>query len=458
LPAIEATTRRSRTLPLLCLLVVATAACGSWKRVGVVDPETPPERLPEIFDPTNTYREMGLLADRGPLGFVGTARILAGSQPDSLLLVIALSMRSRGFSFKREGDQFVAQYRVQSVLRTTTRQVAVAQREETVRVGSFRETQRSDESLIFQQFLSAPPGDYLLSVSVRDRNSTNEGRVEVSITVPELARTAISLPIAVYSVTPRRSLERPPELVINPRSSIQFGTDSLRFYIETYGLAPGSAITLAAVDGAGRTAWTDSVRVDSEAVVHGFVVLVPPAPLSIGRYDLQLSQGGTLTASTPFLVAFSDQFAVGKLQDIVSLLRYFAPPDTLRALLNAPESERAAAWQHFFQSTDPNHATPENEAIDAYLHRVQIANERFRDEGVAGWLTERGEVFITLGEPSEMFDRRHDMQSNGGTIVWTYYEHRLTLYFYDDGGFGRYRLAPGSRAEYQRIVNRLREQ
>lgn len=457
MPAIEVVTRCSRTVPLWCLLVVAAAACGSWKRVGVVDADVPPERLPEIFDPTNAYREMGLLADRGPLGFVGTARILAGSQSDSLLVVVALSMRSRGFSFKREGDQFVGRYRVESVLRTTTRQVAAVQREETVRVGSFRETQRSDESLIFQQFLSAPPGDYLLSVTVRDRNSTNEGRVESPITVPALARTAISLPIAVYAATPRRSLERPPELVINPRSSMRFGSDSLRFYIETYGLTPGSAITLAAVDGAGRTSWTDSVRVDSAGAVRGFVVSVPPAPLSIGRYDLQLSQGGTLMATTPFLVAFSDQFAVGRLQDIVSLLRYFAPGDTLRALLNTPESERAAAWQHFYLSTDPNPATPENEAIEAYLRRVQIANERFRDEGGPGWLTERGEVFITLGEPSEMFDRRREMQNNGGTVVWTYYEYRLTLYFYDDGGFGRYRLAPGSRAEYQRVVNRLRE-
>ena len=287
--------------------------------------------------------------------------------------------------------------------------------------------------------------------------STNEGRVEVPISVPALSRTAVSLPVAVYTVTPRRSLENPPTMVMNPRASMQFGADSLHFYLEAYGLGPGSTFTLAAVDGAGRTAWTDSIVVDSAAAVRGFVIAVPPQPLSIGRYDLQISQGGTLMASTPFLVAFSDQFAVGKLQDIVSLLRYFAPPDTLRALLTAPESERAAAWQHFYQATDPNPATQENEAIEAYLHRVQIANERFRDEGVAGWLTERGEVFITLGEPNEQFDRRRDMANNGGTIVWRYYEYRLTLYFYDDGGFGRYRLAPGSRSEYQRVVNRLQQ-
>lgn len=441
----------------LCLACLAPVACGSWKRVGVADPETPPERLPEIFDPSNTYREMGLLADRGPLGFVGTARILAGSSPDSLVIIIALSMKSRGLSFKREGDQFVAQYRVESVLRAGGRQVANAQRDERVRVTSFRETQRNDESVIFQQFITAAPGDYLLAVNVRDRNSTNEGRVEVPITVPALARTAVSLPIAVYEATPRTSLDHAPELVLNPRSSMQFGADSLRFYLETYGMAPGTTVVLAAVDAAGRTAWTDSVRVDSARAVQGFLVSVPPAPLSIGRFDLQLSQGGTLMATTPFLVAFSDVFAVGKLADIVSLLRYFANPDTLRALLNTPEAERAAAWQRFYRNTDPNPATPENEAIEQYLRRVQVANERFRDEGGPGWLTERGEVYITLGEPSEMFDRRREMQSNGGTIVWNYYEYRLTLYFYDDGGFGRYRLAPGSRAEYRRVVNRLRE-
>ncbi len=443
-------------LPALALM--GAASCGSWKRVG--EPETAPapsERLPQLFDPSFAYRQMGLLTDNGPLGFIGTVRVIAGPRPDSMLVMVGLSLRNHGFAFRRDGDQFVAEYHADVTLRGAAGTVAAqVSREERVQVASFRETQRADESIIFQQFLTALPGQYVVAVSVRDRNSANTGRVEAPLTVPPLRAQALSLPIAVYRATPRRTLDSAPGLVMNPRQVVQYGADSLFFYLETYGVPAGTRLVLSAVDGAGQASWADTIRVESLAPVIGRTIAVPPGPLSIGRYELRLDEDGTLMASTPFLVAFSDVYAAANLEDIVSLLRFFAPIDTLRALLRAPVSERGAAWQRFWKSTDPNPATAENEAIDEYLRRVQIANDRFRDEGMPGWLTERGEVFISLGEPSEVLDRRPDTAGRGRFIVWTYLDYRLTLNFVDDTGFGHYRLDPRSRAEFQRVANRVR--
>ena len=437
-------------------MLPALLSCGSWRRVGEEDPESPIEQLPQLIDPTMAYREMGLLSDNGPLGFVGTARILATENPDSLLVLVALSLRNRGFTFRRDGDQFLAEYRVEITMRQGARQAALVQRDERVRVAAFRETQRSDESIIFQHFLKAAPGDYVLAVMARDRNSPNSGRVEIPVTVPALQGTAVSLPIAVYRATPRATLDETPAMIANPRSAITFGADTLRFYIETYGVRPGVVLQLSAVDGQDRTLWSDSVRVDSSGPLRGFVVTLPPASFSIGRYELRLAQRGTIMATTPFLVAFSDAFAVSRLEDIVSLLRYFAPPDSLRALLNAPPEQRGAAWQRFWRNNDPNPATPENEAIDEYLRRVQVSNERFRDESMPGWLTDRGEVYINLGEPSDIRENRGDATGRGRSIVWSYQDFRLTLLFYDDSGFGRLRLEPQSRSEFLRTVNRLK--
>jgi hypothetical protein len=70
-------------------------------------------------------------------------------------------------------------------------------------------------------------------------------------------------------------------------------------------------------------------------------------------------------------------------------------------------------------------------------------------------MTERGEVFIALGEPSEVLDRRPDVQGRNRWIQWQYLEHRLVLSFFDDTGFGRYRMDPRSRSEFMRISNRL---
>src|SRR5207245_1225991 len=78
-------------------------------------------------------------------------------------------------------------------------------------------------------------------------------------------------------------------------------------------------------------------------------------------------------------------------------------------------------WREFWKATDPVPLTPENEAVDDYFRRVQQANIRFPDEGQPGWLTERGEVFITLGEPDEMTDLSSGIDRNGTRLLrWTY--------------------------------------
>jgi hypothetical protein len=37
-------------------------------------------------------------------------------------------------------------------------------------------------------------------------------------------------------------------------------------------------------------------------------------------------------------------------------------------------------------------------------------------------------------------------------LRWTYTQERLVLFFEDQNGFGRFRLTPSSRAEYQRVL------
>ena len=48
--------------------------------------------------------------------------------------------------------------------------------------------------------------------------------------------------------------------------------------------------------------------------------------------------------------------------------------------------------------------------------------------------------------------------SRGGTAVirWTYNTLQLVLLFVDQTGFGRFRLTPSSRADYMRVLARVR--
>jgi GWxTD domain-containing protein len=410
-----------------------------------------------LFDPTAVYQALGYITGAGQVRFVGNARMLAGRSPDTALAVVALSMQNRYFAFRREANGFAASYRVELAFRQGTTLAQQVVRDERVVVGTFAEAQRAEESIIYQEFVQVPAGEYRLSIVVRDQNGPGVGRYDGTFRVPRLELPAIATPIAVYRATPRTDLAAVPDIVANPRGTVDYGTDSLRFYVETYGLPAGSTLVVAALDSAANLGWADTTRLDSAAALRPFVFAVAPSLLSLGRHELRVGMaGGGVVAQASFLVAFSGQWIVGNFDEMVSLLRYFTTPDTLRKLAQTPPEERAAAWRKFWHDTDPNPATPENEALDRYFARLRVASEQFRDEGIPGWLTDRGEVFITLGPPDQVIDPHPDFRGRGRFIEWNYDQLNLTLYFVDDAGFGRLRLDPASRSEFDRVVNRLR--
>ncbi len=426
--------------------------------MGAPEPQTPgPAPVTAAIDPAVVYRQMGLVTGAGQIPFVGSVHLLAGATPDTAVAIIALSLENRQLTFQREANAFAAGYRVEIAFRQGVNLVQQLVRDERVVVSTFRETQRADESVIFQDHLSVPVGEYQIGISVRDRNGPNVGRYEAAFSVPPLQAPAIAAPVPVYRASVRTDLATTPDLLVNPRSTVEFGVDTARFYVETYGLPASSAVVVSALDAQQRVVWADTSRLDSTRSPAAVEVALPPVSLSLGRYELRVApQGGSVVASAPFLVAFSGQWVVANFDEMISLLRYFTSADTLRALSSAPPDQRAAAWRKFYHDTDPNPATPENEALNQYFARLEEANQRFRDEGVPGWLTDRGEVLITLGEPDEILDRRSEMQGRGRMIVWTYTQLRLTLYFVDDSGFGHFRLDPSSRSEFLQVVNRLR--
>jgi GWxTD domain-containing protein len=412
-----------------------------------------------VFDPTATFRQMGLIAEGGAISIVGSVRLLAGASADSTLVLVSLSLHNRGLTFRRDGDGFVAGYRVELVFRQGNDIVQQMARDERVRVASFRETLRTEESIIFQQFVPVRVGDYVINITVRDRGGPNTARSEVTARIPALEPPAVSHPIAVYEARPRTSTGAPPTLVVNPRNAVAYGSDTLRFYLETYGLPAGSALAMEVDDPTGRQVWVDTAVVTERQPVSGRVIVVPPSRLVLGRHELKVGiAGGGVVAAASFLVAFSDLWAISNFEDMVSLLRYFPPADTLRALANASPEQRAAAWLSFWRETDPNPLTPENELLDQYFARLRAANQRFSDEGTPGWLTDRGEVLISIGEPDQVYDPRPDIQGRGRVITWIYNNYRLQLYFVDDAGFGRFRIDPRSRSEYLVVLNRLRRQ
>ena len=82
-------------------------------------------------------------------------------------------------------------------------------------------------------------------------------------------------------------------------------------------------------------------------------------------------------------------------------LRWFTAPYRLKALHDATPEARPEAWAAFVKATDSSPLTPANEDLVDYFTRLMEVATRYREEGTPGWMTDRGKVYLGLGEPDQ---------------------------------------------------------
>jgi GWxTD domain-containing protein len=439
------------------------------------------------FDPSRIYAAMGLIAAPEPIPFVASVSFLAGSTPDTTLAVVTLSLPNRALTFAREGERYRAAYEARLDVKQGLQTARHVEAPQVVRVATFKETTRDDESIIFQQILSLAPGQYGLDIAVRDAGSARSATAGSILSVPRLGPGAVSTPIAVFEATPRTRTDSLPSLVTSPRATAAFGRDSvIPIYLEAYGAPPSAVadgggdvarvpVTLTVRSDRGGTLWSDTATLPrrstttpaaaaNRASLYSGVVNVPVSRVGVGVASLVARRtavgpgagGASDSARTPIFVSFGDELPVTTFEEMLSYLRFFTTPERIRALRDTAPEHRAAAWAAFLHETDPNSGTPQNEAIRDYFTRIRQANARFRDEGGAGWLSDRGMVYVTLGDPDQVYEQAaNDVSQRGRAQIWEYREYNAQLIFVDQTGFGRWRLTSSSAAEFASLARRL---
>jgi hypothetical protein len=313
------------------------------------------------LDPSNVYRQAGLIVQGDPLPFVGSVHFMAGRSPDTTLVLVTASLPNRALTFTSDGTAQRAAYSAVVELQQGARTVTHVETRQVVRVASFKETSRSDESLIFQQPLAVPPGRYSLTLTLRDEGSANAGAQQAQLVVPRLGAGTLSSPVVVYQAVPRASADSAPAMIANPRSTVVFGRDSAAsVYLEGYALASPPRVALAVLNDRRATVWRDTVSLTPHGALASAVVDVPVARVGVGQLTLTASaEGSAHTVREPLFVTFGEELGIATFDELLNYLRYFATPERLQALRDAPPEQRAAAWAAFWKESDPAPSTPE---------------------------------------------------------------------------------------------------
>ncbi|MFH2042769.1 MAG: GWxTD domain-containing protein [Acidobacteriota bacterium] len=111
------------------------------------------------------------------------------------------------------------------------------------------------------------------------------------------------------------------------------------------------------------------------------------------------------------------------------------------------DRERDMFIQAFWKQRDPTPGTPENEFRKEHSDRISHANRRFgRGTPKPGWKTDRGRMYIILGEPNDI-QRFEGKTQVYPTEVWFYQGKSdvglpagFSLVFFQESAVGEYRL------------------
>jgi GWxTD domain-containing protein len=409
------------------------------------------------LDDVKLYRELGLLARGAPMPFVGSVAFMATPSADSTHVIVAITIANGNLTFGRETDRFRAGYTVSITLRDGSETVKQIEAHESVLVASFKEVSRLDESVIYQELLTVKPGRYNLAVNVRDDGSSKNGSDDVTLLVPAMTSGSLSTPVAFARVTQRLTLDSLPRVVTNPAATATFGRDTLiGLYLEGYNTSAGARLPLniAVRTESGRMLFTDSVSIAHRQNLYSGVLFVPISRTGIGPVVVSVWQSGMKdTTRAPLFIGFGDDLPVATYDDMISYLKWFAAPDKLKALRDTAVEFRPAAWASFVRQNAS--LTGGSEALHSYFLRLNEANTRFREEGVPGWMTDRGKVLLGLGEPDQIYEQGGTTANNATASqrlrsqIWEYRNMQQQLVFTEQQEFGHWRLTNSSAIAFE---------
>ena len=332
-----------------------------------------------------------------------------------------------------------------------------------VAVPEYADTQDADRSDRALQSLAAVPGDYVLEVSLEDAVSARSFSRELAVGVRPLDGA-----VALSDILLLDDYEAGGAIVPRVGGAVATEQEAFTVYYELYAEAPQELVVSYVITETTRTAERPSFRAllnlapsqqqdlgtplalrEPVSVPEGrspATLRVETEAFKVGDYQLDVrleTPDGELVAeaSRRFPVRWLGLDAqIADIDEAIAQLRYVAKDRELRAMRDAEtDAEKMAAFRAFWTERDPTPGTARNERLEEYYYRVAYANERYSRLRDSGWDTDRGEIFITFGEPD--FVEVHPF--NYGTQpyqVWYYYRNGRRFLFVDETGGGDFQL------------------
>jgi GWxTD domain-containing protein len=367
---------------------------------------------------------------------------------------------NNNLQFLKVGNEFRATYEINiAVYDENGKQITAHSREKSLSLASYEKT-TSDKDYRTSQFnLLLPQGKYKIACSLIDRNTGNSLSNDLRVNlhkyggrIPELSgiEFAQTVDTVMYD-----SIFVKGDKTIIPSVDRRYGGDSagvLLYYQEIYqgdDRKENVKIETQILDRKLDAVYRDTLT--SISTPDGIIRQIRRVSLTgikAGNYTLEVILKGRRdriisSIKEPFSIYWSPIAMVrNDFDKAITQLKYIATSQEMKEFKKAqtPE-EKIELWNKFWYSRDPSPGTPENELRSDYYRRIEYANRYFTVLKREGWLTDRGMVFITYGEPDQVEDFPFELNKKAYQIWYFYHSDKVRKFiFVDEWGDGDYIL------------------
>lgn len=402
-----------------------------------------------------------------PAAFYIDFGIFAGDSTSQDLLEIYYQIYLSRLLFVREDGNFRAKYTVSAIIKDGKKQVTGIEKDTSITVGSYDETNNPREFILNVLKFKLAPGRYNIDVTLNDLNASNTIPLETTISIPEFDRqkphiSGIEFARKIDSSVVMGAFNKG-DFQIVPSCSRRYGDGllELKYYFEYYdglGTDTTAQFTYEIKDDRGQSVASNTVRRKLSGFRTGIIDSLNLENLKPGQYDFQIS---AMSGSRDEVVSRNGSFSIrwtalemvrNDYELAVKQLRYIADSREIAKLKDAPKDTRLKDWNDFWKSRDPSPDTDENELMQEYYNRVAYANAHFGMPNRPGWESDMGMIYIINGEPDDIERHPFDMETKPYQI-WYYYSPRRRFLFIDEGGYNDYVLQYPFDGDVNKAIN-----
>ena len=364
------------------------------------------------------------------------------TEGDNIRLLVYGLIPYQSLQFLKDGYGFSAGYEASLGIRDKDgNQIDRKTFQSTVAVGDYVSTiNRSAREVVMAEFIIKAT-EYTIVGELIDEDTRLKGIVREKIDM-----TGLLQPLAIY---PPFIIGEYPGNWGFEKNKIPVSTKDISHKINDFTLflsgrvKPGNfTLKVVAKDANKDVFWEDEIKLTSENKTFRRRILIDQKPdenltmaidVTITQENESDSKVIELRIRKPGLSYF-----ISNVDEALDQMRYVVTDEEYKRVKKAKRKERDKLFYQFWKDRDPSPGTVVNELMDQYYYRVSYTNEHFAAFD-PGWKTDMGMIYILFGPPDDT-QRSFSNSSRYTYETWYYYTINRNFSFYDENGFGDYKL------------------